>query len=201
MSYFQVLTKIIQIDDEQQLISDCRQLDERAMKTLYDRYAGRMMSVCLRYMREQNAAEDILQEGFIKVFQHLKEFRNDGPIEAWIRRIMVTTALTALKKSKRVQELSEWRSLIYEEEVRPSVLSQLSAEELVNEIANLPDGFRTVLNLFAIDGYSHCEIGQLLGIRESTSRSQYARARKLLVSRIQSNETYLYDESGRRKKI
>jgi RNA polymerase sigma-70 factor (ECF subfamily) len=184
------LTRIVQIDNEQQLIAECRKWNERSMKTLYDRYAPRMMSVCLRYMREKNAAEDVLQEGFVKVFRHLKEFRNEGPLEGWIRRIMVTTALTAMKKSKKMQEFTESGSVSFEPEIEPSVLGQFSSDELMNEIANLPDGYRTVLNLFAIEGFSHYEIGQLLGIHESSSRSQYTRAKKLLHTRIKRNEIF-----------
>lgn len=165
------------------MIEGCLRGDPHCERALFDRYAGRMMSVCLRYARETEEAEDILQEGFIKVFSHLKGFRHEGSFEGWIRRIMVTSALKYLRKARPTQELSvieEFR----ESSDLPDVIGHLGEQEIHRLIRDLPDGYRAVFNLYVIEGYKHQEIAELLSIEESTSRSQLVKARKWLQEKV-----------------
>lgn len=148
-----------------------------------------MLGVCYRYAGNIHEAEDILQEGFIRAFERLKDFRGDGSLEGWIRRIMVTTALNFLKRERHVREQLEMDAA--DDEVSSTdLLNQLQSAELMAIIQQLSPGYRAVLNLYAIEGYSHREIGEMLGISESTSRSQYTRARQLLQKMIGQHYSY-----------
>ncbi len=148
---------------------------------LYERFAESMLGVCYRYTKSIADAEDILQEGFVKVYRNLDQFRFDGDLGAWIRRIMVTTALNYLKKNRHYrQELAfDKESLHPVSDENPEM--KVSGKELAELIRQLPLGYQTIFNLYAVEGYTHVEIGKLLGIHEGTSRSQYARARSLLI--------------------
>jgi len=161
------------------IIKDCVKHKARAQRELYDLFAPKMMAVCLRYVKSQAEAEDILQEGFIKVFKHLKKFKDQGSLEAWIRRIMVNTAIDILRKEKHYLHQMELKEEVAGNS-QEEIISSLEAEHLRNLIQQLPDGYRWVFNLYAVEGYSHAEIGEKLKISESTSRSQYTRARALL---------------------
>jgi RNA polymerase sigma factor (sigma-70 family) len=168
-----------------QLIKDCIKGKAASQKELYDLFAGAMLAVCYRYTKSLADAEDVLQDGFIKVFQNLSSFREEGELGAWIRRIMVNTAINFLKKKKEYQYdmsfLSEPLHPISED--NPEL--KLRTRELADLIRQLPSGYQTIFNLHAVEGYTHVEIGQLLGINESTSRSQYMRARNLLITWIE----------------
>ena len=177
----------------QALVTACLKGNAPAQKQLYDAFAAQMMGVCYRYTKSVEDAEDVLQEGFIKVFQYLKQYEGRGELGAWIRKIMVNTALASLKKN----ELYSSDMLIPEEHLHlvsdenPDI--NIQTKELVELIRQLPPGHQTIFNLYAIDGYSHVEIGKLLGINESTSRSQYMRARIILIN-------WLKKEPGEQKK-
>ena len=136
--------------DEQQLIAGCKSENRLAQRELYEKYARRMLAVCLRYVNDMETARDLLQDGFVRVFTNIHSYTGSGSFEGWLRKI----------------------------------LENLSAAELMKVIQELPAGFRTVFNMFAIEGYSHKEISEILGITESTSRSQFTRARQLLQKRI-----------------
>lgn len=139
-----------------------------------------MLSVCYRFAHNREDAEDMLQEGFIKVFTQIHSFENRGAFEGWIRRIIVHTCINILKKNKKFNEsvdIIHATGLQVREETVPSVIQ---AKQVVECIRMLPIGYRTVLNLYAIEGYSHREIAGMLGIEESTSRSQYTRAKAML---------------------
>lgn len=168
-------------EDDKALIRDCLRNQAAAQKALYERFSSSMMGVCYRYARNRADAEDMLQEGFIRVFTHLSQYRSEGSLEGWIRRIMVTTAINFLNRNKHLQQQME-----IEQAGAIAAGGQpddaLHGRELLELMHRLPTGYRTVLNLYAVEGYSHKEIGQMLGIAESTSRSQYARARELLAS-------------------
>ncbi|HEV7620439.1 MAG TPA: RNA polymerase sigma factor, partial [Flavisolibacter sp.] len=145
-----------------------------------------MLNVCYRYTKSMSDAEDVLQEGFIKVFHNLKQYKFKGELGAWIRRIMVTTAINFLKRNIRYQTdflFPEEYLHIVNNDVHPEVM--ISAKELAALIRQLPPGYQTIFNLYAVEGFNHIEIGKLLGIQESTSRSQYARARALLVQWVE----------------
>lgn len=169
---------------DEELIKQCLRNDHRAQKALFDKFSGKMMSVCLRYANNMEEAEDILQDGFVKVFTKLDAYKGDGSFEGWIRRTVVNTALDHLRKAKHNQldlDLSEAEYLAGEDE---KILSQMRTEEVMRLIQNMPTGYRTVFNLFAIEGFSHQEIAQELGVTESTSKTQYKKARTYLMNII-----------------
>lgn len=148
-------------------------------RLLFERYAGKMMSVCLRYANDHHIAQDILQTGFIKVFDNIHQFRGEGSFEGWLKRVFVTVALRQLSKKKmNFKEISEYTSEVITED--PSVLSKISEDEIHAMIRQLPDGYRTVFNMHIIEGYSHDEIAVLLKIQPTTSRTQLLKARKML---------------------
>ncbi len=151
-----------------------------AQEELYNRFSPRMLGVCYRFAKNREDAEDMLQEGFIKVFTQLHQYRNEGALEGWIRRIVVHTCINILKKNKKFSEsvdLIHAKGMHIREDMIPSIMQ---AKQVVECIRILPLGYRTVLNLYAIEGFSHKEIGALLDIEESTSRSQYTRAKAML---------------------
>lgn len=170
--------------DEKQLIEGCIEGDRKAQKALYDKYSRRMMAVCLRYVKDTEDARDLMQEGFIKLFTNIQKFMGEGSFDGWVRRIFVNAALERLRQHDVLKDASDISELEYAEIPDESTVSEVSADEIMKCVRALPDGFRTVFNLFAIEGYSHKEIGEQLNITESTSRSQYMRARKLLQKMI-----------------
>ncbi|MEZ4847657.1 MAG: RNA polymerase sigma factor [Bacteroidia bacterium] len=168
----------------QALIKDCIKQKPQAQRELYQLFAPKMMALCYRYARDEANAEDILQEGFIKIFQKINKYDDRGSFEGWVRRIMVNTAIDHIRKQKHQQNEVEINEVI-SEDVSESVLDKLEAEHLFEVIQQLPTGYRLVFNLYAIEGYSHKEIGEQLNITESTSRSQYTRARAMLKRKIE----------------
>ena len=165
---------------EQSIIAVCLHNDAASQKELYNKYSPKMLSVSYRFAHNREDAEDMLQEAFIKVFSQIHTFQNKGAFEGWIRRIVVHTCINFLKKNKKFSENVDiaYATTIYvKEETVPSIMQ---AKQVVECIKLLPLGYKTVLNLYAIEGYSHKEIGNLLDIEESTSRSQYTRAKAML---------------------
>ena len=165
---------------EQAIITGCLHNDSAAQRELYNRYSPKMLSVCYRFGQNREDAEDMLQEGFIKIFTQIHTFQNKGAFEGWIRRIIVHTCINFLKKYKKFNEsvdLAYANSLYVKEENIPSIMQ---ARQIIECIRLLPLGYRTVLNLYALEGYSHKEIGEMLDIEESTSRSQYTRSKAML---------------------
>ncbi|MDP4277189.1 MAG: sigma-70 family RNA polymerase sigma factor [Bacteroidota bacterium] len=165
---------------ERQLISDCQSGSRKAQKELYERFAGKMMGVCLRYCKDKETAKDLLHDGFLKIFSHIDDFEGKGSFEGWIRRIMVNTALEYIRK-----QADEGYSLDIEEAYSLTngdygVLEKLEAEELIQLIQKLPEAYRMVFNLFVVEGYSHKEIAQAMSITESSSRVYLTRAKQLL---------------------
>jgi RNA polymerase sigma-70 factor (ECF subfamily) len=174
--------------DEKQLITGCLNGDRRTQKELYDLYSRKMMGVCLRYVSDRETARDLLQEGFIKVFSSIGSYAGTGAFEGWMRTVFVNGALEYLRKTDILRDSVDTGSIENLSGDEESAVSRLSAEELMNLIQRLPEGFRTVFNLYAIEGYSHKEIARMLHITESTSRSQYVRARKWLQEQIRQME-------------
>ncbi|MEJ7768113.1 MAG: sigma-70 family RNA polymerase sigma factor [Chitinophagaceae bacterium] len=165
---------------EESILQGCLRNESIAQKELYNRYSPKMLAVCYRFGHNREDAEDMLQEGFIKVFSQIHTFRNQGAFEGWIRRIIVHTCINNLKKNKKFSEsvdLIHATTMQVREESVPSIVQ---AKQVVECIRLLPLGYRTVLNLYAIEGYSHKEISGMLEIEESTSRSQYTRAKQML---------------------
>jgi RNA polymerase sigma factor (sigma-70 family) len=165
---------------EEAIFQGCLRNDATAQRELYNRYSPKMLAVCYRFGHNREDAEDMLQEGFIKVFSQLHTFQNKGAFEGWIRRIIVHTCINNLKKNKRFNESVDIAFASGVQTREESVPSIVQAKQIVECIRMLPVGYRTVLNLYAIEGYSHKEISQALDIEESTSRSQYTRAKQML---------------------
>lgn len=173
---------------EKEIIEGCLRHKRECQQELFKRYAGKMLVVCMRYARHQMEAEDVLQDAFIKVFDHLQQFQNKGSFEGWIRRVVVNTALKTFDRKSFTHE--QYGLEIREDysAAEPKVFAQLNEEELLGLIARLPEGYRIVFNLYAIEGYSHAEIADTLGVQESTSRSQLVKARKMLQAMVMDAE-------------
>ncbi|MEO8771939.1 MAG: sigma-70 family RNA polymerase sigma factor [Ferruginibacter sp.] len=168
---------------EQELIKGCIDKRRDYQKLLFDRYSGKMMSVCLRYVNDEHRAQDILQEGFIKVFGYIHQYRFDGSFEGWMRRVFVTVAARQLNKEKILFTDVDLSNDAYTS-IDPSVVSKLSEDEIHLMIRSMPEGYRTVFNLAVIEGYSHEEIAAMLDIQPTTSRGQLLKARKYLQALI-----------------
>ena len=174
--------------DEVTLANKCIDGDQRAQRKLFEMYAPKMMGVCLRYMKDHAQAEDVLQDGFVKVFTKLEKYSGDGSLEGWVRRIMVNTALDQLRKSNKFQANVSMDDVSYKVESSDDVLSSLIEEDLLKLIQEMPTGYKTVFNMFAIEGFSHKEIGEKLGVSENTSKSQYSRAKAYLRIKVEELE-------------
>lgn len=166
------------------LVKECLRGKSSAQEKLYGIFAEQMLGICYRYTKSLDDAEDVLQEGFVKVFKYLHQYRFDGELGGWIRRIMVNTAINFLKQNRKYQRDLSFDDVSMHPVTEEDPQMNLQAKELANLVRQLPTGYQTVFNLHAVEGYSHVEIGQLLGISEGTSRSQYMRARNLLIAWI-----------------
>lgn len=176
---------------EEVLIEGCLKSDRKAQKQLYDHFSPKMMVVALRYSKSEQEAEDILQEAFLKVFKHLKNFRSESKLGTWIQRIVVNTALNYHRSKLYLFPMNDVKELknLKEPEI---ALSGFHFKELIDMIQSLPDGCQVIFNLYALEGYSHKEIAEKLGISEGTSKSQYSRAKVLLRERIIKSEKINY---------
>ncbi len=169
--------------NEKDLISGCLKGDRNCQKDLFELLAPKMMTVCRRYARHHLEAQDMMQEGFIKMFNHLEKFSHEGSFEGWVRRIMINTALKKVsRKSFKNEEIGIADH--YDNSVDETVFAKMSADELLLMVEELPEGYRIVFNMYVIEGYSHKEIGETLNIGESTSRSQLVKARRILQNKI-----------------
>jgi RNA polymerase sigma factor (sigma-70 family) len=165
---------------EEQMLTGSIRNNAAAQEAFYDRFSPRMLGVCYRFAKSREDAEDMLQEGFIKIFAQLDQFRGEGSLEGWIRRVIVHTCINVLKKNKKFDDTVDITYAYGFHTNEDLVPSLLQAKQIVECIRSLPLGYRTVLNLYAIEGYSHKEIGIMLEVGESTSRSQYTRAKAML---------------------
>ncbi len=169
---------------EERIIQRCINEEKAAQKYLYDAYSPKMYYVCLRYARHASEAQDMLQDGFIKVFDNIGSFKFNGSFEGWIRRIIVNTALNHCRKSSFKQEklgIEDYQDKV----VQSKAVSNMGEKELLALIQKLPEGYRMVFNLYVIEGFSHKEIGEMLEITESTSRSQLAKSRKWMQNELE----------------
>lgn len=174
--------------EEKKLIQACLAKKRKAQSALYERYKSRMYAVCLRYAKDASQAQDFLQEGFLKVFQALHQYRFEVPVAYWMKRIMVNACISELRRKKEPLNNAVQFDLQHDgytdEDGKAVSTYGLAPGELVRIIQQLPKGYRSIFNLYAIEGYSHEEISEILEISPGTSRSQYARARKVLAARI-----------------
>lgn len=168
---------------ENELIRLCVVNDTLAQNELYRKFAGKMMGVCMRYAKNREDAADILQDAFVKVFLNLKSFKGEGSFEGWIKRIMINTALKHYRKNLKFRNESDIEAA-YDISFDNQIINHMAAAELVGYVQLLPDGYRTIFNLYAIEGYQHNEISEMLGISEGTSKSQLSRARSYLMAII-----------------
>ncbi len=161
---------------------------------LYHRFSSKMYAVCLRYCKDADDAQDLLQDGFVKIFKNLEKFRGEGSFEGWIRRIFVNTSIEHFRKSVKKQSVADSNEIIVED---PSwnALDNLAEKDITKMIQELSPGYRQVFNMYVIEGYSHKDIGDILGISEGTSKSQLARAKgilkKMVADKLNENKTDL----------
>lgn len=171
---------------EKYLIEHAIKGDRDCCRQLYNRHAPLMMTICRRYAKHNQEAEDLLQDGFIKVFKNLHQFKFNGSFEGWVRRIMVNTALKAVSKKSYKQEIVGIEEYQHES-IEAEILSKLNEEEILKLINQMAEGYKVVFNMYVIEGYSHKEIAEQLNVEESTSRSQLVKARRWLQEKILSN--------------
>jgi len=167
-------------DNEPALIKACQRGDAAAQREVYDRYSRRMLAVCMRYGKDDMEAEDVMINGFMRVFGKMEQYQFAGSFEGWIRKIMVNEALQQVRRNRSLHLETDIDEVRNDAAVMHTDDNELETQDLLNLVRQLPDGYRTVFNLYAIEGYSHREIAEQLGISENTSKSQLSRARALL---------------------
>lgn len=174
---------------ERQLISECLKGKPSAQRELYDRYAPKMFGVCLRYAKNFHLAEDLLQEGFVRVFRYLDKYRELGSFEGWMRRIFINISIEHFRKQNLLYPVGD----VNERDTAPvdnDAMNNMAVKDLLKLVSELSNGYRMVFNMYVIEGFNHKEIGEMLGISEGTSKSQLARARAILKTRV----TELYND-------
>jgi RNA polymerase sigma factor (sigma-70 family) len=193
--------KILQLySSEEQLVKACQQADPKAQRRLYEKYAPKMLAICTRYVGNEMEAEDVMVDGFMKVFDHVNGFKLEGSFEGWIKRIMVNESLMYLRSKKKEGFQTSYDQVFNEPE--PVLLAtSLETDDLLKMIDSLPLGYKTVFSLYAIEGYSHAEIAKMLSISEGTSKSQLSRARAILQNMITEKDKYNSIENFEKKDI
>ncbi|AEA43535.1 RNA polymerase sigma factor [Fluviicola taffensis] len=171
--------------DDLTLVTECAKGNSKAQRALFDKFAPKMLAVCQRYLRNSQEAEDVLQDGFVKIFQKIVDFKMDGSLEGWVRRIMVNTALDSIRKNKKLLDDVQIDDVQYKVSFTDHQFDGMDLAQLLKMIDEMPDGYRVVFNMFAIEGYSHKEIADTLGVTENTSKSQYSRARAFLRTQLE----------------
>jgi len=173
------------LNSEEEILEGCKKNKRKYQEILYRKYARKMYGICMSYAGDRDMAQDILQDAFIKVFRRIKKFNEQGSLEGWIRRIMVNTAIDHLRKQTR--EHGYFTGDVSEEVHGPEIIENLQAQDVLNLVASLPTGARMIFNLYALEGFTHKEIAEKMNISEGTSKSQFNRARKMLISLINKN--------------
>ncbi len=177
---------------EQELINGCKQNDRSIQKSLYEQYAPKMMAVCMRYAKHREEAEDILQEGFMKVFSYINMFRNEGSFEGWIRRTIVNTALNHYKANLKYA-LHQDYEIIERQQNKVHInaaIENMTTEYILDTLQKLPEGYKLVFNLYEIEGYSHKEIGEMLNISVNTSKSQLLKAKRYIQTKLLEKQDF-----------
>jgi RNA polymerase sigma factor (sigma-70 family) len=181
--------------DEQGLVKACQNNDRKAQTAFYNLYKGKLMGVCRRYTRTPDEAEDIYQEAFVKIFNNIHSLEKAGAVGAWVRKTVIHTAINYYHANLKFQNNTDYDNILLSNDDYPNVLAGLSNEELLTLINQLPDGYRMVFNLYVIDGYSHAEIAELLGVSENTSKSQLSRAKELLRKQLKPMGIISYERN------
>lgn len=172
-------------EDEIRLAKGCLERNARVQKIVFEKYYGLMLSICIRYTSNREDARDVLQEGFVKVFEKVEQYDFKHSFRAWMKRVMVNTAIDRYRKDAKMP-MHEDESILTNESVEADAISALSEQEILKCIQRLPDGYRTVFSMYVIEGFNHKEIGEKLGIAEGTSKSQLAKAKALLKRKIEA---------------
>jgi RNA polymerase sigma factor (sigma-70 family) len=181
--------------EEDQLLAACRKGHRQAQRQLYDRYAGDMYVVCLRYAKNEDEAKDILQEAFIKIFKNISSFRGESKLYHWIKKVVINTALNQQRNKHHLIPVIDIKAS-HSVTDDAYALSDYHWKDLLGMVRELPQGCRAIFNLYAIEGYNHREIAVMLQISEGTSKSQFARARQLLQEKIRKEEGINYGTAG-----
>lgn len=169
---------------ESDLIRGCLDKDRKMQEVLYHRFSSKMYAVCLRYCKDADDAQDLLQDGFVKIFKNLDKYRGDGSFEGWIRRIFVNTSIEHFRKSIKYNTVGDSSEVVIEDP-NWNALDNLGEKDIIKIIQELSPGYRQVFNMYVIEGYSHKDIGDILGISEGTSKSQLARAKAILKKTVE----------------
>lgn len=180
----------------EQLVDRCKRGERKAQEMLYKQLAGKMLVVCMRYATDRMEAEDMLQNGFIKVFGKIADYRGDGAFEGWTRRIMVHSSIEYYRRHHKMMQIVDLDDSGAEPSVNPIAAASLDAKVLMGLIQQLAPGYRIVFNLYALEGYSHKEIAEIVGITEGASKSQLSRARTILKEQIAKMEGKKYGYAG-----
>lgn len=170
--------------NEEILVKKCIEGDNRAQKKLFDLFAPKLFGVCLRYMKDHDLAQDTLQDGFVKIFTKLSDYNGKGSFEGWMRRIVVNTCLDQLRKDQKLKMNTSIDDVSFLVKDNHWIEEELTAKDLLKLVESLPDGYRVVFNMFAIEGYSHKEIAERLNVSENTSKSQFSRAKSHLRKKL-----------------
>lgn len=166
------------------LIEGCRRREPRAQRELYDKLAPAMLAVCQRYMKDREAAKDVMQDGFMKLFEKIGSYKGEGSFEGWARKLFVNTALMQLRRNDALKDSDKIEDSQAMQMTHSNTLEKMGADEILELVNSMPDGFRTVFNLYVIEGYSHEEIAGMLSISEGGSRSQLSHARAWLRKKL-----------------
>ncbi len=188
-----MLLKPYTIDE---LLNRCRAGERKAQEMLYKQFASKMLGVCMRYAIDRMEAEDMLQNGFIKVFKSLEGYRGDGSFEGWMRRIMVHCSIEYYRKHHKMMQMVDVTEMSNEPSVNPAAMANMDVKDLMGLIQQLSPGYRMVFNLYAIEGYSHKEIAEIVGITEGASKSQLSRARTILKEQVTKMDDKRYGYAG-----
>ncbi len=180
----------------EELVKRCKSGERKAQEALYKQFASKMLGVCMRYAVDKMEAEDMLQNGFIRVFEKMGDYRGDGSFEGWVRRIMVHSSIEYYRKHHKMMQLVEIEESGSEPSVNSLALTNLGTKDLLALIQKLSPGYKIVFNLYAIEGYSHREIAGMVGITEGASKSQLSRARTILKEQIVKMEGKKYGYAG-----
>lgn len=181
-------SKHLDLTTEEGIVQGCIRRDQRAQKALYEKFSSRMFAVCLRYSRDREEAEDLLQEGFITLFSKIDMYSGTGSLEGWMRRIFVNSALMKLRKSDVLRNAEDVAEAARSFHAGDDILAGIGGDEILKLISRMPEGFRVVFNMNVIEGYSHKEIAEALGITEGASRSQLSRGRMWLQDKLKKME-------------
>ena len=179
-----------------ELIARCKAGERKAQEMLYKQFASKMLGVCLRYATDKMEAEDMLQNGFIRIFKKLDDYRGDGAFEGWVRRIMVHSSIEYYRKHHKMIQMMDVAEIGNEPSVNAEVMENMNIKDLLNIIQQLSPSYKMVFNLYAIDGYSHKEIAEIVGITEGASKSQLSRARAILKDKVLKMEDKRYENAG-----